>query len=91
MRQRRWVELLNDYECEIRYHLDKANIVADALSRKEGVRPRRVKSLTMTIHSNLIKQIRDMQHEALRKGNVANECLRGIEKQSEINEDWGTW
>ena len=91
MRQRRWVELLNDYECEIRYHLDKANVVADTLSRKEGVRPRRVKSLTMTIHSNLIKQIRDMQHEALRKGNVANECLRGIEKQSEINEDWGTW
>ncbi|GJW91369.1 putative reverse transcriptase domain-containing protein [Tanacetum coccineum] len=35
MRQRRWLELLADYDCEIRYHLGKANVVADALSRKE--------------------------------------------------------
>nr|GFC52559.1 putative reverse transcriptase domain-containing protein [Tanacetum cinerariifolium] len=35
MRQRRWLELLADYNCEIRYHLRKENVVADALSRKE--------------------------------------------------------
>ncbi|GJS22210.1 putative reverse transcriptase domain-containing protein [Tanacetum coccineum] len=35
MRQRRWLELLSDYDCEIRYHLGKANVVADALNRKE--------------------------------------------------------
>ncbi|GJR99602.1 putative reverse transcriptase domain-containing protein [Tanacetum coccineum] len=35
MRQRRWIELLSDYDCEIRYHPEKANVVADALSRKE--------------------------------------------------------
>ncbi|GJU53056.1 putative reverse transcriptase domain-containing protein [Tanacetum coccineum] len=39
MRQRRWLELLNDYDCEIRYHPRKANVVADALSRKEWNKP----------------------------------------------------
>nr|GFA29345.1 reverse transcriptase domain-containing protein [Tanacetum cinerariifolium] len=35
IRQRRWLELLNDYDCEIHYHPGKANVVADALGRKE--------------------------------------------------------
>nr|GEW86937.1 reverse transcriptase domain-containing protein [Tanacetum cinerariifolium] len=47
MRQRRWNELLSDYDCEIRYHPRKANLVADALSRKERVKPLRVRALVM--------------------------------------------
>nr|GEV05247.1 putative reverse transcriptase domain-containing protein [Tanacetum cinerariifolium] len=42
MRQRRWLELLSDYDCDIRYHTGKANVVANALSRKERSRPLRV-------------------------------------------------
>ncbi|XP_062086172.1 uncharacterized protein LOC133792283 [Humulus lupulus] len=34
MRQRRWLELVKDYDCEILYHLGKANVMADALSRR---------------------------------------------------------
>ncbi|GJU20382.1 putative reverse transcriptase domain-containing protein [Tanacetum coccineum] len=41
MRHRRWLELLRDYDCEIRYHPRKANVVADALSRKERIKPLR--------------------------------------------------
>nr|GEY61235.1 putative reverse transcriptase domain-containing protein [Tanacetum cinerariifolium] len=53
MRQRRWIELFSDYECEIRYHPGKANVVADALSKKERVKPRRARAMAMTIQSGI--------------------------------------
>ncbi|GKF61345.1 putative reverse transcriptase domain-containing protein, partial [Tanacetum coccineum] len=53
MRQCRWLELLSDYDCEICYHPGKANVVADALSRKERIKPLRVQALVMTIGLNL--------------------------------------
>ncbi|GKE27511.1 putative reverse transcriptase domain-containing protein [Tanacetum coccineum] len=57
MRQRRWLELLSDYDCEIHYHPGKANVVADALSKKERIKPLRVRALVMTIGLDLPKQI----------------------------------
>ncbi|GKG09985.1 putative reverse transcriptase domain-containing protein, partial [Tanacetum coccineum] len=57
MRQCHWLELLSDYDCEIRYHPRKVNVVADALSRKERNKPLRVRALVMTIGLDLPKQI----------------------------------
>ncbi|GKE58989.1 putative reverse transcriptase domain-containing protein [Tanacetum coccineum] len=51
MRHRHWLELLSDCDCEIRYHPGKANVVADALRRKEREPPLRVRALVMTIES----------------------------------------
>ncbi|GKA80979.1 putative reverse transcriptase domain-containing protein [Tanacetum coccineum] len=42
------IELFSDYDCEIRYHPGKVNVVADALSRKERVKPKRVRAMDMT-------------------------------------------
>ncbi|GKC16900.1 putative reverse transcriptase domain-containing protein [Tanacetum coccineum] len=39
MRQRHWLELLADYDCKIHYHPGKENVVADALSQKEQIKP----------------------------------------------------
>ncbi|GJT00952.1 putative reverse transcriptase domain-containing protein [Tanacetum coccineum] len=64
MRQRRWIELLSDYECEIKYHPGKENMVADALSRKERLKPRRVHAMSITIHSGHKAKILEAQGEA---------------------------
>ncbi|GJS67892.1 putative reverse transcriptase domain-containing protein [Tanacetum coccineum] len=87
MRQRCWLELLADYNCEIRYHPGKANVVADALSRKEQIKPLRVRSLVMTIHLNLPSQILKAQTEALKEENIKAENLRGMDKAFEIRPD----
>ncbi|GKC21249.1 putative reverse transcriptase domain-containing protein [Tanacetum coccineum] len=62
MRQRRWLELLSDYDCELRYHPRKANVVADALSRKCRPKPLRVRALVMTIGLNLPARILNAQN-----------------------------
>ncbi|GJX01159.1 putative reverse transcriptase domain-containing protein [Tanacetum coccineum] len=81
MRQRRWLELLSDYDCDIRYHPGKANVVADALSRKERSKPLRVRALVMTIGLNLPKQILEAQTEALKLENLTAEDVRGMLRQ----------
>ncbi|GKA42297.1 putative reverse transcriptase domain-containing protein [Tanacetum coccineum] len=87
MRQRRWLELLADYDYEICYHLGKENVVVDALSRKERIKPLRVRSLVMTIHPNLPSQILKAQTEALKEENIKAENLRGMDKAFEIRHD----
>ncbi|GKB24282.1 putative reverse transcriptase domain-containing protein, partial [Tanacetum coccineum] len=69
LRQQRWIELLSDYNCEIQYHPKKANVVADALSRKERNKPLCVRALMMTIHNDIPKQIREAQKEAIKRKN----------------------
>ncbi|GKD08680.1 putative reverse transcriptase domain-containing protein [Tanacetum coccineum] len=73
MRQRHWLELLSDYDCYIRYHPRKENVVADALSRKEQIEPLRVRALVMTIGLDLPKQILEARIEALKPENLENE------------------
>ncbi|GJW01954.1 putative reverse transcriptase domain-containing protein [Tanacetum coccineum] len=87
MRQHRWLVLLADYDCEIRYHPGKANVVAYALSRKKQIKPLRVRSLVMTIHLKLPSPILQTQTEALKEENIKAGNLRGMDKAFKIRPD----
>ncbi|GJT55256.1 putative reverse transcriptase domain-containing protein [Tanacetum coccineum] len=87
MQQRRWIELFSDYDCEIRYHPGKANVVADALSKKERINPKRVRAMNMTIQSSIKDKILAAQNEASEAVNALAEMLRGLDKQMERRSD----
>nr|GFB71540.1 putative reverse transcriptase domain-containing protein [Tanacetum cinerariifolium] len=93
MRQRRWIELLSDYDCEIRYHPRKANVVADALSRKDKELIH-VRTLVVIVHNNLPKQIRIAQAKACEKENIGAEGFVGkgepFEVKADVNEKFKT-
>ncbi|GKD29213.1 putative reverse transcriptase domain-containing protein, partial [Tanacetum coccineum] len=63
MQQRHWIELFSDYDCEICYHPSKANMVANALSRKERVKPKRIRAMNMTLQSSIKDRILAAQKE----------------------------
>nr|GEY70880.1 putative reverse transcriptase domain-containing protein [Tanacetum cinerariifolium] len=86
MRQRRWLEFLSDYDCKICYHMGKANVVADGLSRKER-EPLRVRALVMTISLDLLKQILNAQTEVRKLENIKKEDVRGMLVENSKNPD----
>ncbi|GJY04705.1 putative reverse transcriptase domain-containing protein [Tanacetum coccineum] len=87
MRQHRWIELFSDYDCEIRYHPGKANVAADALSRKERFKPKRVRGMNMNIQSSIKDKILAAQNEASEAVNSPAEMLRGLDGQMERKSD----
>nr|GEY86191.1 hypothetical protein [Tanacetum cinerariifolium] len=86
MRQRQWLELLSGYDHEIRYYPGKANVVADALSRKERELPLKVRALVMTIGLDLPRQILNAQTEARKPENIKKEDVGGLLVQPKIPE-----
>ncbi|GJV74499.1 putative reverse transcriptase domain-containing protein [Tanacetum coccineum] len=86
MRQRHWLELLSDYDCDIRYHPGKVNAVADALSHKERIKPLWVRALVMTIGLDLPKQILKAQIEALKPENLEKENVGGMIRKDILKE-----
>ncbi|GKB80376.1 putative reverse transcriptase domain-containing protein [Tanacetum coccineum] len=82
MRQCRWLELLSDYDCELCYHPGKANVVADALSRKSRPKPLRVRTLVMTIGLKILVQILNALVEARKEENYGLEYWSGMIKRT---------
>ncbi|GKB59264.1 putative reverse transcriptase domain-containing protein [Tanacetum coccineum] len=69
----------------------KANVVADALSRKERMKPRRARAMSMIIHFSIKARILEAQSEASKGTNTPAEMLKGLDKQFERKEDGGLY
>ncbi|GKC65246.1 hypothetical protein Tco_1097844 [Tanacetum coccineum] len=91
MHQRRWIEIFSNYNCEIRYHPSKANVVVDALSKNVWMKPRRVRAFNMTIHSSIKARIVEAQNKASKDINTPVEMLQGLDKQFKRKEDGGLY
>nr|GFA92557.1 putative reverse transcriptase domain-containing protein [Tanacetum cinerariifolium] len=76
-----------DYDCEICYNLGKANVVADALSQKERIKPLRVRALVTTLYPKLPSQVLEAQNTTIKEENIKAENLRGMDKAFEVRSD----
>ena len=83
--QRRWIELLADYDCEICYHPGKTNVVADALSRKEPRVAYRLKYMKVAAVPDIFEQIRLAQVEGLKEEKLKEEVM--IKQKEELKDD----
>ncbi|GJR69797.1 putative reverse transcriptase domain-containing protein [Tanacetum coccineum] len=84
MRQRHWIKLFSDYDYEICDHPGKANVVADALSRKEKVKPKRVRAMNMILQSSIKDRILAAQKEAVDEFVVFQKGLDKMIKQRSV-------
>jgi len=78
MRQRRWLDVVKDYDCEILYHPGKANVVADALSRRAESTPLRDVCLRLTVIAPVLAAIRGAQVEAVQPEMQKRERVVGL-------------
>ncbi|GJV28674.1 hypothetical protein Tco_1385122, partial [Tanacetum coccineum] len=84
MRHRRWIGLFSDYDYEIRYHLGNANVVADALSRKERVKPKKVRAMNMTLQLSIKDSLLAAQKEA---SDESAGLQKGLDEMTELRND----
>nr|GEU38967.1 RNA-dependent RNA polymerase 6 [Tanacetum cinerariifolium] len=87
MHQKRWIKLFSDYDCEICYHPGKANVMANALSRKERVKPKRVQAMSITIQCSIMDKLLAAQYEASKEENALTKMLCGLDQQMEKKEE----
>ncbi|GJZ68971.1 putative reverse transcriptase domain-containing protein [Tanacetum coccineum] len=84
MHQRRWIELFSDYDCKIRYHPGKANVVVDTLSGKKMIKPKRIRAMNMTLQSSIKDKILAAQKE---ESDELAKIQRGLDKLIECRSD----
>ncbi|XP_021986206.1 uncharacterized protein LOC110882516 [Helianthus annuus] len=87
MHQLWWMETLNDYECEIRYHPDKAYVVTDAFSRKERIKQIRVCATRIELRTSVNEKLLDTEKQALLEAKGPNEGLGGTVEQLASGKD----
>jgi len=96
MRQRRWLELIKDYDLEIHYHPGKANLVADALSRRSYVNliigrdlpeelAREFERMNLGFVANIMElEVEPTLEQEIRKGQLEDEKIKEIAEQVKL-------